>query len=263
MSESESHPGGLDASSPTYARRLSDEPAVISTPIRKPHTSPYSTTVLVAQKKGPLANPFVSNFSGGYGSIGRSSWKKSWGKEPPGWSSRPPQMPMIEVLSMSDVTGGSLGGGGGKTNVRDVFSGRPSTTSGADEDDWVDEDDENSSYAGGLGQLSSATGEPFVGRGQLPASPFSKKMELHPISTSRPAGGRRAGHRGMKSKQNHSPVAASHPLPPPIVVAPEPAPSAAATSSALNDTRTGRRQLPVARSGPAFRGIQEEDEEEE
>ena len=37
--------------------------------------------------------------AGGGGALGRSSWKKSWGMEPPGWSSRTAHLP-IEVLAL-------------------------------------------------------------------------------------------------------------------------------------------------------------------
>ncbi|KAJ3752867.1 hypothetical protein EV360DRAFT_88325 [Lentinula raphanica] len=66
------------------------------------------------------------------GTVGRSSWKKAWGLEPPGWRTRGAQA--VEVLTISPSEG---------TSLRDVFSGpgRLSLSLG-DESDWVDEDDD-------------------------------------------------------------------------------------------------------------------------
>ena len=104
-----------------------------------------AATKFVAQKRQA---PFMSPLTG---SVGRSSWKKAWGAEPPGWQMRATRPTTIEVLAISPAPESS-------TNIRDVFSGRPSLSIGHDDDsDWVDED-ENAHYVGGLGQLPSVAG---------------------------------------------------------------------------------------------------------
>lgn len=97
--------------------------------------------MFIAQKR---ITPFMSPHNSG--SLGRTSWKKSWGHEPPGWQSRSTHLP-VEVLVISPAP-----------DIRDVFSaGRPSLNMG-DESDWVDEDDDLPEFAGGLGQMpGSAT----------------------------------------------------------------------------------------------------------
>ena len=105
-----------------------------------------SATKFVAQKRQA---PFMSPLNG---SVGRSSWKKAWGVEPPGWQMRATRPTTIEVLAISPVTENSA-------NIRDVFSGRPSLSVGHDDDsDWVDEDESTPYYVGGLGQPPSSVG---------------------------------------------------------------------------------------------------------
>ncbi|KAF9788516.1 Pkinase-domain-containing protein [Thelephora terrestris] len=104
-----------------------------------------TATKFIAQKRQV---PFMSPLTG---SVGRSGWKKAWGVEPPGWQMRAMRPTTIEVLAISPVQENP-------TNIRDVFSGRPSLSVGHDdESDWVDEDEGTSYYVGGLGQLPSTT----------------------------------------------------------------------------------------------------------
>jgi hypothetical protein len=99
-------------------------------------SSSGSGTSLMAQKRqGPFMNPVY-----GTPNICRSTWKKSWGIEPPGWQSRT----AIEVLSISPP--------GESLTIRDVFSRKQSLSLG-DESDWIDEDDDVPAFAGGLGQM--------------------------------------------------------------------------------------------------------------
>jgi hypothetical protein len=209
----------------------------------------YSTnTTFVAQKRqAPFMSPVAHTY---INAIGRSSWKKSWGLEPPGWQSRTAHIP-IEVLAVSPASDGP-------NALRDVFSGKQSLSLG-DESDWVDEDDDIPAFAGGLGQLaaslssnSSAFGAHIV-ESTLTLSPAPKG---HRPSTKRinrssvaPLG---IGPGTSRQKTGHSPVERASPIPG----------DGAYDSS---DARGGRRQLPATRSGPAFRGhaIQEEDEGEE
>lgn len=159
----------------THSRRSYDE----STPRRNAHAHSHGNSTFVAQKRQtPFMPPAVSYSSSG-GSVGRTSWKKSWGLEPPGWQTRTASLP-IEVLAISPAGEGSSG-------IRDVFtsrtslsnpssgggvggggSGRPGSGGGLldDESDWVDEDDDVPAFAGGLGQMSSlASGLPVPGLG--------------------------------------------------------------------------------------------------
>ncbi|KAF9465933.1 hypothetical protein BDZ94DRAFT_1188502 [Collybia nuda] len=211
-------------------------------PRRPTSSSGNSNTTFVAQKR---QGPFMSPINHGYGgSFGRSSWKKSWGLEPPGWQSRTAHLP-IEVLAISPATE--------PVSIRDVFSGRQSLNLG-DESDWVDEDDDIPAFAGGLGQMgtsaSSSGGlslhsDPPVTLSPAPRGHRTTKRVNRSTSSS---GSNSITSSGRKS--GHSPVERASPIPPDNVYETE--------------TRSGRRQLPAGRSGPAFRhAIQEEDEGEE
>ncbi|PSR82065.1 hypothetical protein PHLCEN_2v6135 [Hermanssonia centrifuga] len=225
--------------SPTKFHRSLDD-----TPRRNNH----GPTTFVAQKR---STPFSNPGGGGYlHSIGRSSWKKSWGMEPPGWQTRPSQPPTIEVLAISPaVTPGS---------IRDVFTGRQSM---GDDSDWVDEDDDMAGYAGGLGQMPSSSSTTFsqpIDSPILSPPPRSGGSRAPHTSTSKRFGGGLTANSGTRNGRGktsgRSPVGRSSPLPPP----PE------STFEVPPETRGGRRQLPTGRSGPAFRHpIQEEDEDEE
>ncbi|TEB21757.1 Pkinase-domain-containing protein [Coprinellus micaceus] len=230
-------------------------------------------TAFVAQKRsGPLASPGF-----GSGAIGKSSWKKAWGMEPPGWQHRSIQiLPAVEVLAMAPAMGAS----NDPPTLRDVFSGRNSFghNSAGDESDWVDEDEDIPAFAGGLGQMgvsSSGSGSSATGSGILGGQSGGGLFGGEPIVTLSPAprgnsrskkrngGGNGGGGKanmglgmmggsagGGRSKPGHSPAERHSPLPP--------EPSALAS---VAEGRTGRRQLPPTRTGPA--AIQEEDEDEE
>ncbi|KAG8933816.1 hypothetical protein FRC02_011138 [Tulasnella sp. 418] len=236
--------------SPAFFGRSSDE--------RK---GSYSTTILVAHRKhGTFAPP----------SAGRSSWKKAWGAEPPGWSSRSLQSPRDMLVDPN------------RTNIRDVFAGRNSITSG-DDSDWVDEDDDEPTFVGGLGQASSsgnsanhASGSRLLnGRSHgtsspMPGSPSIKKMELPAFGGARgrptPArrnskGSSQKGH-GESTRQQKSNTGTSNESVTSHVLAD------VTEETAVEDLKgpavRSRRQLPVPRNGPAFKNaIQEEDEDEE
>ncbi|EIM83718.1 Pkinase-domain-containing protein [Stereum hirsutum FP-91666 SS1] len=195
-----------------------------TTPRRNPHAHSHGNSTFVAQKRQtPFMPPAVSYSSSG-GSVGRTSWKKSWGLEPPGWQSRTASLP-IEVLAISPAGEGSSG-------IRDVFTGRtslsnPSGSGGGsgrpgsggaggmrdgldDESDWVDEDDDVPAFAGGLGQVSSlASGLPVSGLGGGGASPLPLDqtfggypvMEAPVILSPVPARGASAASRSASGKR--------------------------------------------------------------
>ncbi|KAJ7088616.1 hypothetical protein C8R44DRAFT_836054 [Mycena epipterygia] len=224
---------------------------------RRGYTTTTTSTTFVAQKRsGPFTSPSFN------GSLGRSSWKKSWGLEPPGWQSRTSHLP-IEVLAISPISDA--------TTIRDVFSGggrhglglgAVGVGSGGDESDWVDEDDDIPAFAGGLGQMATS----------MSGSSSHHPSALETVTLSPPPRGHRPNKRTTNrngsgstgsgggggarqtSKGGHSPSVSTTPLPPETV-------------SLYESVSTGRRQLPGGRSGPAFRqaprAIQEEDEGEE
>ena len=226
---------GPRSSSPTKprSRRSTDDNS-------RSRSSSGSTTFIAQKRQGPFMSPAYGT------SIGRSSWKKSWGMEPPGWQSRTAQLP-IEVLAMSPP--------GESMSIRDVFSGKQSVNVG-DESDWVDEDDDIPAFAGGLGQMGAL----MSGIGQqidLKPAPVT----LSPAPRGHRASKRAARNTGsssgsasggaLRQKGGQSSAERASPLPPD-------------TGYESSESRTGRRQLPVARSGPAFKHpIQEEDEGEE
>ena len=205
-----------------------------------------SNTTFVAQKR---SGPFTSPVAHSYGnSTGRTSWKKSWGLEPPGWQTRTAHLP-IKVLSISPASE--------SPSIRDVFSGRHSLSPG-DESDWVDEDDDIPAFAGGLGQMATSVSSPSA----LAHHVVESTVTLSPAPR---------GHRSTKRvNRNAGPPSGTlstatarqkSGLSPVERTSPVPMDNAYETP----ETRGGRRQLPAARSGPAFRGhaIQEEDEGEE
>lgn len=145
-------------------------------------------------------------------------------------------------------------------SLRDVFSGRHSLSMG-DESDWVDEDDDIPTFIGGLGQMGMGTGTSgsLSGMTQMTMEPpptvtLSSAPRGHrSAKRGSGSGNRNSGTGGATSgkKQAHSPVER---------VSPNPSDGGYDAAEA----RTGRRQLPAGRSGPAFRhAIQEEDEGEE
>ena len=219
----------------------------------------HGNTTFVAQKRQtPFQPPLLT---GSNSTSSRSSWKKSWGLEPPGWQTRTARLP-IEVLSISPAADPSV--------IRDVFTGRPSL-SPEDEDEWVDVDDEPG-YAGGVGQPGyvGGYGQPHA----IGASFFNTSSGLSPIDP--PFGGfplrestiilgaprmpnsarAQKGKRASKVSSNRT-----KPGTPPIGrVSPLPGEG---SLDGVPEARGGRRQLPNTRPGPAFKhAIQEEDEDE-
>ncbi|KAH6910015.1 CAMK/CAMKL/MARK protein kinase [Coprinopsis sp. MPI-PUGE-AT-0042] len=232
--------------SPYRARRHSEE----STPRRPVVASTTASTFVASKRQGPFASPAVG------GTHGKSSWKKSWGLEPPGWQSRTAQLP-VEVLVISPSALNE------PATLRDVFSGRHSFSQAADDSDWVDEDEDIPAFAGGLGQLGASIS------GSSGGSNGGMMMNPEPVVTLSPAprGHRNTSKRNNKpstsstgpmmggvsrsSKPGHSPAERMSPLP-------------SVSENPLPEPRGGRRQLPSGRPGPAFKhAIQEEDEDEE
>lgn len=200
-----------------------------------PRRGTAGNATFVAQKR---ITPFMSPS----GTVGRTSWKKSWGHEPPGWQSRSTHLP-VEVLSISP-------GPEGPASIRDVFTGRQSLNLG-DESDWVDEDDDIPEFAGGLGQMpsSSSTSSSFIPiESPTPVSPPARNHNSRSGKTR--ATSLAPPNSNSRAKQGNSPARAS--------------PTPTENVLEASDMRAGRRQLPTSRSGPAFRqAIQEEDEGEE
>jgi len=209
-----------------------------------------ATTKFVAQKRQA---PFMSPFSG---SVGRSSWKKAWGVEPPGWQTRATRPTTVEVLAVSSAPENS-------TNIRDVFSGRPSLSVGHDDDsDWVDEDENTAYFVGGLGQLPSTAGS--TDRQTTTAQPpspspggfFNEPLTFPSSSkvTNRASKNRKVSPQllstGNPNLRGKGPAFGSG----------QPS-QAADTFGETMEGRTSRRQLPGGRSAAPV--IQEEDEDEE
>ena len=212
-----------------------------------PGKNKYSNTVLVAQKKhSAYGNPHQS--------VGRSSWKRAWGIEPPGWSSRAIQGTIIETIILDDRKPG---------HVRDVFAKGGSQADDGDEDDWEDEDDD-ATFAGGVGQPTKLTASSSItakGRG----APVDSAAASSPSSATSVASRRNVGKApalGVPSrvnKANGSPVARIAPLP--LVTLPTTALGMETTGA---DRLGGRRtQLPQGRSGFKPATVVEEEEEEE
>jgi len=210
-----------------------------------------AATKFVAQKRQA---PFMSPLTG---SVGRSSWKKAWGVEPPGWQMRAARPTTVEVLAISPAPESSA-------NIRDVFSGRPSLSVGHDDDsDWVDEDESAPYYVGGLGQLpstagsadrQSSTGQP---PSPSPAGGFFNEPLNFPASskvTNRGPKNRKISPQwlstGSTNLRGKGPASGGgQPQQP------------ADTFGETMEGRTSRRQLPGGRSAAPV--IQEEDEDEE
>ncbi|KAK7436709.1 hypothetical protein VKT23_018963 [Stygiomarasmius scandens] len=220
---------GQRTASPYRTRRSSDE---------TPKRGREGNATFVAQKRqGPFSSPLHGN------SLGRSSWKKSWGLEPPGWQTRKAHLP-VEVLAISPAEG---------TSIRDVFSGRQSLNLG-DESDWVDEDDDIP-YAGGLGQMTMSLSASSSKSHHMQMSPNVMTLDPAPRHrssskrTTNKGSGMQSGNGSSRQKTGHAPAERGSPVP----------------GESYEETRGGgRRQLPGGRSGPAFKQpIQEEDEEEE
>ncbi|KZP14898.1 Pkinase-domain-containing protein [Athelia psychrophila] len=207
------------------------------------------SSTFVAQKRqtpftSPHGNPNLH-------SISRSSWKKSWGLEPPGWQSRATHIP-IEVLSMSPAVDSPNG-------IRDVFTGRGSLSLG-DDDEWVDEDDDVPAFAGGLGQMAtSASG--------LSASHslFGQLIQESPMTLSPPSRNNGSARSNKRNANTSANGAARQKAAQATTGRTSPDPIEAPHEASDSRTGSGRRQLPAVRTGPAFRShpIVEEDEGEE
>ena len=145
--------------------------------------------------------------------------------------------------------------------LRDVFTGRPSL-SPDDDEEWVDVDDEPS-YMGGVGQTPATAAPLFSNSGGV--SPVDPTFGGYPIvessltftaprvsNVARAQKGKRTGKvSSNRNKPGTPPIGRLSPLPSEI------------TLDGVPETRGGRRQLPNARPGPAFKqAIQEEDEDE-
>lgn len=210
-----------------------------------------TATKFVAQKRQV---PFMSPLTG---SVGRSSWKKAWGVEPPGWQMRALRPTTIEVLAISPAQENSA-------NIRDVFSGRPSLSVGPDSDsDWVDEDEGTSYYVGGLGQLPSTAGS--IDRQNSTSQPPSPSPtggffnEPLAFPNSSKFSNRAPKNRKVSPQWLGSGSANLRGKGPASSVGQPPQPTDAFGDTV--DGRTSRRQLPGGRSAAPV--IQEEDEEEE
>ncbi|CAE6384279.1 unnamed protein product [Rhizoctonia solani] len=196
----------------------------------EPQRRTYGQTAFVAQKKKNVV----------YAGVARTTWKKSWGIEPPGWSSSSTSAPkpMFPPRDTDSPTG-----------LRDVFTGRPSL-SPEDEDEWTDEDE----FLGGFGQsarLGSKLGTLSQGQG----SPALKRMELPGSSSSQ--GGLRVNTQKRPTRlsplQNHLGLPPAVSQPPTTEVLSEPA-----------VPTVGRRgNLQAGRQGLRGNTIEEEEEEEE
>ncbi|KAL1724998.1 hypothetical protein EV714DRAFT_176514, partial [Schizophyllum commune] len=155
----------------------------------------------------------------------RSSWKKSWDLEPPGWQSRFAHLP-IEVLAISPADG---------TSIRDVFSGGRTSLNMGVESDWIDGDDDVPAFAGGLGQMGTSSSGGFVGGSAFNASANGLVSSPSPFRSAS-AESVSVFSRGHRSKSSRSPGGRVSPLP---------------SGTTFEPTeRAGRRQLP-ARSGAA------------
>jgi len=211
----------------------------------------HGNTTFVAQKRQtPFQPPLLT---GSNSSSSRSSWKKSWGLEPPGWQTRTARLP-IEVLSISPAAD--------TTVLRDVFTGRPSL-SPEDDDEWVDVDDEPG-YMGGVGQTPTTTASFFnTSSGPSPIDttfggyPFGESPVMFTAPPRVPPSARpQKGKRAVKVSSNRTkpgtpPIGRHSPLPSEISL------------DGVPEARGGRRQLPNVRPGLAFKhAIQEEDEDE-
>ncbi|KAI0777665.1 Pkinase-domain-containing protein [Trametes elegans] len=252
-SRASSRPGSLYDLSETDSRRNSSphKMAMRRSLDETPRRAHGTATFVAHKRQTPFANP---NGSGYLNSLGRSSWKKSWGLEPPGWQTRSAH-PAIEVLAVYPPPPEMPAG------IRDVFSGRHSLSAGGDESDWVDEEDETPAYVGGLGQMPSSASSAITTFAQA-EPPLPPLLSPAPrCSTPRSGTSKRAATtanslavgnvsaRSGRGKANRSPAGRSSPLP--------------SEGTFEADSRGGRRQLPAGRTGLAFRGIQEEDEGEE
>ncbi|QRV84125.1 Serine/threonine-protein kinase [Ceratobasidium sp. AG-Ba] len=211
----------------------------------EPRRAQYTTTNFVAQKK-PVT----------YAGVARTSWRKSWGTEPPGWSSK-----VIAHAPPRESESPSSTSTSGKANLRDVFTGRPSL-SPDDEDEWTDEEE----FLGGFGQNRNKrqlTTENLLNQSAgFSGSPGFKRMELPSAGsgTSLRVNTQRRGNR-LSPLQNPSglPPATS------TIIKTEVLSGPSESTQSLQRTASGRRGNLQSGRGPGLRSnpIQEEEEEEE
>jgi hypothetical protein len=216
----------------------------------EPRRAHYNPTNFVAQKKSVT-----------YAGVARTTWKRSWGIEPPGWSSKVgTSAPPRESDSPSSASTSS------RANLRDVFTGRPSL-SPEDEDDWTDEEE----FLGGFGQNRTSNSKHVLSRplaaessqsGALTGSPALKRLEL-PSTTA----GSSLRVNTQKRVNRLSPSQNNIGLPPAMTTAPmtEILSGPTEVTPALQRTASGRRGNLQAGRAPVLRStvIQEEDEDEE
>ncbi|TFL00331.1 hypothetical protein BDV98DRAFT_112370 [Pterulicium gracile] len=265
---------GSPLRAPSSRRSSMDEPPV-STPRRtgfstsgSGHAAGPSSTFIAQKRQGPFTSP-----SSG-GSIGRTSWKKSWGLEPPGWQTRMTQLP-VEIISVLPAADGP--------SIRDVFTRRPSltlstghgTTPGGDEDDWVDEEDDIPPFAGGLGQVvnwgaSASSGTSTSNGLGISASNSTGKRGHHieaialsapPTRGHRPSGsGSSSANKRMAMGDRENATSSG------AAASGSGHGQESGASAETSDSRGGRsrRDLPSGRPVQVFKmAIQEEEEEEE
>ena len=243
-------------------RRRSTDGSSVGSSRRGSTTISTTTSTFVAQRRqGPFASPAARSNT-------TSSWKKSWGIEPPGWSSRTAQNLTIEVIDISSSSNHHHNTHHNHNHepmsIRDVFSSKQTIhVGGGDESDWVDEDEDVPILAGGLGQLGT-TLTSISNHQSLPIEP--QFISLSPAPR---------GHRMKRNNNNarSSTTAAASVAATGGIKSGRQSPTAKSTGLGSDfkyegggegTGRVGRRQLPAGRTGPAFRhAIQEEDEGEE
>lgn len=218
----------------------------------EPRRAQYTPTSFVAQKK-PVT----------YVGVSRTNWKKSWGSEPPSWSSK-----VVASAPPRDAESPSSTSTSSRANLRDVFTGRPSL-SPDDEDDWTDEEE----FLGGFGQNRISSGKHGLPRqlvtentsnqaGVFTGSPTIKRMELPGGS-----GGPSLRVNTQKRANRLSPSQSNLGLPPATTTQTTTEVLSGPTESApaLQRTASGRRGGLQTGRAPALRSnvIQEEDEDEE
>ncbi|KAJ1306190.1 hypothetical protein OPQ81_010899 [Rhizoctonia solani] len=200
----------------------------------EPQRRTYGQTSFVAQKKK----------GGVYTGVARTTWKKSWGIEPPGWSGSSASTSK-PTSSMRETDPPSAG-------LRDVFTGRPSL-SPDDDDEWTDEDE----FMVGFGQstrLGSKLASLNISTNQGQGSPALKRMELPGSSQ----GGLRVNT--QKRPTRLSPLQHNLGLPPAV----NQPPTTEVLSEAAVAAMAGRRgNLQAGRQGLRGSAIEEEEEEEE
>ncbi|KAH7334897.1 hypothetical protein B0J17DRAFT_671974 [Rhizoctonia solani] len=199
----------------------------------EPQRRTYGPTSFVAQKKKNVV----------YAGVARTTWKKSWGIEPPGWSG--------PLASSSKSSSHTMRDSDSPTGLRDVFTGRPSL-SPEDEDDWTDEDE----FLGGFGQsarLGAKLGSLSLSANQGQESPSLKRMELPGSSQ----GGLRVNT--QKRPTRLSPLQNNLGLPPAV----NQPPTTEVLSEPAAATAGRRGNLQAGRQGLRGSAIEEEEEEEE